>query len=140
MMCAALGRRFEKMKTTEEIKNENKDLDFKKGMGNLISGIRAHVASNVIMANMASLLTMVDSRFLFSHNFPYILVTQIQNYFNTKETQFRVQKTKDDGKRVRKWAVSLEDIIMDPLGIQVKRIFLLTMGSGSFLFLNKSIF
>ena len=115
MMCAALGRRFEKMKTTEEIKNENKDLDFKKGMGNLISGIRAHVASNVIMANMASLLTMVDSRFLFSHNFPYILVTQIQNYFNTKETQFRVQKTKDDGKRVRRWAdLYHNDVIFRP--------------------------
>ena len=82
-------------------KNENEDLDFKKGMGNLISGIRAHVASNVIMPNMASLLTMVDSRFLFSHDFSYILIQQIQNYFNNQETQFGVQRSKEEKRKVK---------------------------------------
>ena len=60
MMCDALGRRFEKISHQNEVNENVENIDFKQGMGHMISGIRAHVASNLIMANMASLLTMID--------------------------------------------------------------------------------
>ena len=65
----------------------------------MISGIRAHVASNVIMANMASLLTMIDSRFIFIHDITYIFVQSIQDYFEEKYVQLRVQIDKPDKKK-----------------------------------------
>ena len=64
------------------------------GLGNLISGICAHVSSNVIMAKMASLLTMLDSRYIFSQKFNYIFITQIQDYPDEKVVQFQVQHYK----------------------------------------------
>ena len=76
IMCDALGRIFEKMEQIYDDDNEKENNDFKQWIG-----IRAHVASNVIMANMASLLTMLDSRFLFSHDISYIFVKSIQDYF-----------------------------------------------------------
>ena len=81
MMCDASGRRFEKMEQRYDDDNEIGNSDFKQGMGHLISGIRAHVASNVIMDNIASLLKMLDSRFLFSHDTSYIFVKSRQDYF-----------------------------------------------------------
>ena len=64
MMCDALGRQFEKMSNQNEVEEDTNNIDFKQGMGHMVSGIRAHVSSNVIMANMISLLTMIDSRFI----------------------------------------------------------------------------
>ena len=68
-------------------------------MDHLISGIRAHVDSNVIMANMASLLTMIDLRFLFSHDTSYIMLKSIQDYFEEIDIQYRVQIEKTEKRR-----------------------------------------
>ena len=89
MMCDASGKRFDKIAPTEKIdEDDDENVRFKLGMENLISGIHAHVASNVIMANMASLLTMLDSRFVFSHEFNNIFITQINNYLDENDVQF----------------------------------------------------
>ena len=80
-MCDALGRIFEKMEQRYDDNNEIENSDFKQGMGHLISGMGAHVASKVIMANMASFLTILYSRFLVSHDTSYIFVKSIQDYF-----------------------------------------------------------
>ena len=69
MICNALGRQFKNMSNQNgEIRDDADNIGFRKGMGNIISTIRSHVSSNVIMANMASLLTMIDSRFILSHD------------------------------------------------------------------------
>ena len=48
MTSYALGRIFEKMEQRYDDDNEIENSDLKQGKGNLIGGIRAHVASNVI--------------------------------------------------------------------------------------------
>ena len=81
----------------------------------MISGIRTHVPSNVIMANMASLLTMIDIRFIFSHDISYIFVKSIQHYFEEKDAQFRVQIDKSDKNKRRKWSdLFYNDVIHRP--------------------------
>ena len=101
MMCDALGRRFEKISHQNEVNENVENIDFKQGMGHMISGIRAHVASNVIMANMASLLTMIDSRFIFSHDISYLFVNIIQDYFEENDVPIIVQIEKSDKKKKR---------------------------------------
>ena len=55
------------------------------------------------MANMANLLTMLDSIFLFSHDTGYIFVKIIQDSFEKIDVQFRVQIKKSEIRRRRKW-------------------------------------
>ena len=93
---------MKKISHQNEVNENVENIDFKQGMGHMISGIRAHVASNVIMANMASLLTMIDSRFIFSHDITsYLFVNLIQDYFEENDVPIKVQIDKSDKKKKR---------------------------------------
>ena len=115
-VCTTLTRRFERMEKEMEDNDigEGFKEDFRRGIGTLLSGIRAHVSSNVIMANMASLLLLIDTRFMFSHNFSNIFVSLLQDHLEGKESQFRIQIPKGDCKEVKeRWSdQNVNDVIM----------------------------
>lgn len=68
------------------------------------------------MANMASLLLLIDTRFMFSHNFSNIFVSLLQDHLEGKESQFRIQIPKGDRKEVKeRWSdQNVNDVIMRP--------------------------
>ena len=73
--------------------------DFVEGLSRVLSGIRAHLSSNVMSATMGHLLVTQGSRFSFSHSFSNLLLTQLQDLINEKEVRCRFKKkTGKDGK------------------------------------------
>ena len=64
-------------------------------MGHLLNDIRAHISENLIMGTMESLLTLIDSRFMYSHTFSTIFVSHLQDYLEGKDSQFREQTSKE---------------------------------------------
>ena len=66
--------------------------DFVEGLSRVLSGIRAHLSSNVMSATMGHLLVTQGSRFSFSHSFSNLLLTQLQDLINEKEVRCRFKK------------------------------------------------
>ena len=68
------------------------------------------------MANMASLLLLIDTRFMFSHNFSNNFVSLLQDHLEGKESQFRKQIPKGDCKEIKeRWSdQNVNDVIMRP--------------------------
>ena len=115
-LCTTLVRRFHQMEQQNEESNKISQEDFRIGSGHMLSGIRAHVLTNVVMATMASLLTLIDSRFLYSHKFSNIFVSHLQDHLDGKDSQFRVQtaKEKKSGAKERWSDQNANDVIYRP--------------------------
>lgn len=78
----ALDRRITKAMNEGTASDEP---DFVEGLSRVLSGIRAHLSSNVMSATMGHLLVTQGSRFSFSHSFSNLLLTQLQDLINEKE-------------------------------------------------------
>ena len=63
--------------------------DFVEGLSRVLSGIRAHMSSSIISPPLAHLLVCQDSRFTFSHEFSYLLVSQLEDFLDDKPINFK---------------------------------------------------
>ena len=68
--------------------------DFVEGVSRTMSGIRANLAANIFSATMGHLMVTQGGRFLFSHEFSHLLVTQIDNALEGMELSCRFKKGK----------------------------------------------
>ena len=58
------------------------DPDFVEGLSRLLCGISAHLNANVVAAPMAHIIVVNDSRFMFSHTFGNLLLSQMEDYID----------------------------------------------------------
>ena len=89
--------------------------DFAEGLSCLLSRIRAHMSSSIISPPMAHLLVCQDSRFTFSHEFSYLLVSQIEAHLDDKDIDFKLRNCKGKSKKKTYWSDStVNDIVYRP--------------------------
>ncbi len=94
--------RNQEREITRDLRNEFDDedalkrseLNFKVGLGHVLSGIWAHLSSTVLSATMAWYLVIKDSRFQFSHDFSHILLSQFESWLLGEDIQFRYRRNK----------------------------------------------
>ena len=60
---------------------------------NVLSEICAHLSSSIISATMAWHLVMKESRFLFSHEFVVILLSQMEDWLKKEAISFRYRRS-----------------------------------------------
>lgn len=90
--------------------------DFIRGLSMVLSGIRAHLSSNIVSATMGHLLVTQGGRFTFSHDFSHLLLTQLADVVDGKEVSFRLRKSRQSGKL---WADSFaNDVIWRPAELE----------------------
>jgi hypothetical protein len=70
------------------------ELNFKFGLGHVLSGILAHLSSTVLSATMAWHLVIKDSRFQLSHDFSHIHLSQFESWLLGEDIQFRYRRNK----------------------------------------------
>ena len=73
------------------------DPDFVEGLSRLLCGISAHLNANVVAAPMAHIIVVNDSRFMFSHTFGNLLLSQMEDYIDDIQTNvsFRIRTSND---------------------------------------------
>ena len=79
--------------------------DFIEGLSRLLSGIAAHMSSNIVSAPMAHFLVDNDSRFKYSHNFSNPLLSQLEDFIDdeTKDITFQLRKVHCKNEKVITW-------------------------------------
>jgi hypothetical protein len=97
--CTAIAKRIRKLRENQnlllqEIGNDEHsensiDPNFSVRLGHVLSGIMAHLSSSVISATLAWHLVIEESRFLFSHEFSQILLSQFESWLLGEDIQFR---------------------------------------------------
>ena len=87
---------------------------FVEGLSRLLSGISAHMCSNIVAAPLGHFIVDNDSRFLYSHEFSNLLLSQLEDYIedttNNVSFQLRTVKSKNDEKVIQ-WPIFLRLII-----------------------------
>ena len=91
--ATAVSRRIHRQAVTHDSFDDS-PADFTEGLSQLLSGIRAHMSSSIISPPLAHLLVCQDSRFKFSHDFAYLLVSQIEDHLEEKDTNFKLHYCK----------------------------------------------
>jgi hypothetical protein len=94
---------FKEIKEPRDLRNEfdhedalrTPELNFKVGLGHVLSGILAHLSSTVLSATMAWHLVMKDARFQFSHDISQILLSQFESWLLSDDIQFRYWRNKN---------------------------------------------
>ena len=73
------------------------DPDFVEGLSMLLCGILAHLNANVVAAPMAHTIVVLDSRFMFSHKFGNLLLSQMEDYIDntTNIISFQIRSSYD---------------------------------------------
>ena len=78
---------------------------FVEGLSRLLSGISAHMCSNIVAAPLGHFIVDNDSRFLYSHEFSNLLLSQLEDYIedttNNVSFQLRTVKSKNDEKVIQ---------------------------------------
>jgi hypothetical protein len=69
--------------------------NFKVGLGHVLSGILAQLSSAILSATMAWHLVIKDSRFMFSHEFSQILLSQFECWLIEEDIQCRYRRHKN---------------------------------------------
>jgi hypothetical protein len=106
--CTAIAKRLRKLRNqereiTRDLRNDidHEDalripvLNFKVGLGHVLSGILAYLSSTVLSATMAWHLVMKYSRFQFSHDFSQILLSQFESWLLGDDIQYRYRRNKN---------------------------------------------
>ena len=89
--------------------------DFVEGLSRVLSGIQAHMSSSIISPPLAHLLVCQDSRFTFSHDFSYLLVSQIEGHLDGKSIHFKPRNCKNKYGKKKYWPDStVYDIVHHP--------------------------
>ena len=67
------------------------------GLSRLLCGISSHLGANVCAAPMAHIVVVNDSRFMFSHPFGNLLLSQMEDYIDDIQTNvsFRIRTSND---------------------------------------------
>ena len=102
--CVAIAKRMKRIHSEEnrvETVIQNTDSEavgtiepsYGKGLGHVLSGICAHLFSSIISATMAWHLVMNESRFLFSHEFVVILLSQMEDWLKKEAISFRYRRS-----------------------------------------------
>lgn len=99
-ICNALAKRIKRLSDDGSMKDST---SYGVGLGHVLSGIAAHINSFVVSATMAWRLSVVGSRFRFSHDFTPLLLKQVEDWVdNTGEAQFRIRRkcvSNEDGEK-----------------------------------------
>ena len=112
--ATAVSRRIHRQAVTHDSFDDS-PADFAEGLSQLLSGIRAHMSSSIISPPLAHLLVCQDSRFKFSHDFAYLLVSQIEDHLEEKDTNFKLRYCKDKNSKKTYWSDStVNDIVYHP--------------------------
>jgi hypothetical protein len=102
--CVAIAKRMKRIHMEEQsvvtvidnVDSENIrtiEPSYGKGLGHVLSGICAHLSSSIISATMAWHLVMNESRFLFSHEFVVILLSQMEDWLKNEPISFRYRRS-----------------------------------------------
>jgi hypothetical protein len=70
-------------------------VDFKVGLGHVLSGILAHLSSKILSSTMAWDLVMHETRFKFSHEFSYIFISLFEAWLLGNDIHFRLRWNKN---------------------------------------------
>ena len=71
---------------------ESAEPDFVEGLSRFLTGLRAHLSSNIMSSTMAHLLVTQGSRFTFSHEFSHLLLSQLEDLLEGNEISCRFKK------------------------------------------------
>ena len=99
-VSSALDKRINKALKEGMVSGEP---DFVEGLSRVLSGIRAHLSSNVMSATMGHLLVTQGSRFTYSHSFSNLLLTQLGDLLDNKDIRCRLKKKTDKDGVVTWW-------------------------------------
>ena len=86
--------------------NDTPDPDFVEGISRLLGGISAHLGANVCAAPMGWIMVVNDSRFMFSHPFGNLLLSQMEDYIDDtqKNISFQIRTSSDNVSNTKvKW-------------------------------------
>ena len=93
-------------KTSQDIS----EASFSEGLCRVLSGLNAATTRNVISSTMAHLIpSNGGSRFIFSHDFSDLLVSQMEATLEGQETHVRIRTQKLANGQINSWADSLAD-------------------------------
>ena len=78
--------------------NDTPDPDFVEGLSRLLCGISSHLEANVCATPMAHIVVFSDSRFMFSHPFGNLLLSQMEDYIDDiqKNISFQIRTSSDN--------------------------------------------
>jgi hypothetical protein len=97
-VCNAVAKRLKRMSNNP---SANRSTSYGDGLGHVLSGIAAHISSFILSATMAWRISVVGSRFRFSHQFTPLLLRQVEDWIDdTGDIQFRIRRkciSNDDG-------------------------------------------
>ncbi len=104
--CTAIAKRLRRLRQNEEalhelltddtnIQENVPQVDFKVGLGHVLSGILAHLSSKILSSTMAWHLVMHETRFKFSHEFSYIFISQFEAWLLGNDIHFRLRRNKN---------------------------------------------
>jgi hypothetical protein len=95
--------------TISENPQERKEPSFAEGLSRVLSGLNAATTRNVISATMAHLIPCNNgSRFVYSHEFLDLLVTQMEATLEGQDITVRIRSSKYEEKIIT-WPESLAD-------------------------------
>jgi len=106
--CVAIAKRIARLRMVElQVEDSLQAIDnntraasepsYGKGLGHVLSGICARLASAVISATMAWHLIMQGTRFRFSHEFVPILLSQMVDWLDRKPISFKWRRNRITG-------------------------------------------
>ena len=110
-----------KLATENKEENEGKkDQDFVLGLSRMLCAIQAHVSTNIVSAPLAHYIALHNSnRFSFSHEFSYLLISQIIDHFKDGPKTYRLKKTNSPNVNESHWAdMCVNDIIFRPIELK----------------------
>lgn len=96
---------------------------FGEGLSRVLSGLNASTSRAKISSTMAHLISCNDgSRFVYSHEFSNLLVTQMEATLEEKETFVRIRTSKVPGAEIQYWTDSLaHDFLYRPIQPEFER-------------------
>jgi hypothetical protein len=99
--------------TGEETESANEkvlDPDYVEGLGRVLTGVNAALNRNVVSSTMAHLLICQGgSRFVFSHPFKPLLLSQMKDVLEGNESNFILRRNRDENNEVKQWPDSSAD-------------------------------
>ena len=101
---------------------------FTRGLGVILSGLRAATSRHVVSATMAHLIVSLDgTRFEYSHKFGHLLISQLEATLNGENTDFRIRTMTIDKQQHIYHDSTSEDYIFRPRLLEDKCAYYMTM-------------
>jgi hypothetical protein len=111
-VATSVGRRILKAIELSRAKADDEDTDaanengsdYVEGLGRVLTGVNAALNRNVVSSTMAHLLICQHgSRFVFSHKFQHLLLSQMKDVLEGKEINFILRKNRGENNETKLW-------------------------------------